>query len=164
MSVTLHILASDDSAIYKLAPFVIILIIWGLGALASIANKSKSKQRQTPVAPPPPIPVPKAMNRTAPRAARIAVPRQAVPPLPAIAGKAAGGKKPARMPAAPPLPQASAPAPAPASRPAISRSAGSSSRSITGWLRPQTVRSQFALSEILGKPVTLKDRPHLPSL
>lgn len=164
MSLAFYILAAEEDAIYKLVPFLIILVIWALGAIASAINKSKPKQRQTPLAPPPPIPPQKVMNRPAPPVAQIAVARQGLPPLPTIARKAARGKKVVRTPGPPPLPQAPAAAPAPVSRPAVSRSVAPSTGSIAAWLRPQTVRSQFALSEILGKPVALKDRPHLPSL
>ena len=162
MSLAFYILASEDDAIYKLVPFLIILVIWALGAIASAINKSKAKQRPTPLALPPAIPPQKVMNRPAPR---VAQPRQSAASTPrGRRGKPAAERSFLERPLLPPLPQRSAPAPAPVARPAVSRPVAPSTGSIAALLRPQTVRSQFALSEIIGKPVALKDRPHLPSL
>ena len=35
MSLAFYILAAEEDAIYKLVPFLIILVIWALGAIAS---------------------------------------------------------------------------------------------------------------------------------
>ena len=167
MDPSIHMLSADDGSIYRLAPVLIFFAIWAIGAVASAVNKAKVKQREVAVNPPlPPVPtLPTVVNDPAPRMPQVAASRLVMPPLPTLAGKAARAKKPARTPTPPPIPQSSAPPVEPVSRPAISRSAdASSSATFAAWLRPQTVRSQFALSQILGKPVALQDRPHLPSL
>lgn len=163
----IHMLAADDGSIYRLAPVLIFFAIWAFGAVASAVNKAKVKQRGVPVNPPrPPVPTfPTVVNGPAPPIPQVAASRLVLPPLPTLAGTAVRAKTPARTPTPPPIPQSSAPPVEPVSRPAMSRSAAaSSSASFAAWLRPQTVRSQFALSQILGKPVALQDRPHLPSL
>lgn len=170
-----------DSNGFKLIGFVLLLIIWGIGSLVSAANKAKEQakrrqmllrtQGQMPPSPPRP-PVQAPQRRVASAAAQMRVaPGAALPPLAHIArpvptpakhpvhARPAAVRPPQPAPPAAriaaPLqpepasvrPSAAAPSPSRATAPAIAR-----------WLKPQTLRSQYILTEILQPPLGLRPR------
>jgi len=160
MSPSPDILASSDEAIFKLVVLVIVLIVWGIGALASSLKglKKQPSRRPPPLASAPPqsvMMIPRLSTSIAPQAPLPPLSSRAITPASRRLGPKAIPVAPAlraqRAPAAPPP---SRPAPAPA-RPALGQ--------LAMWLRPSTIRSQFVLSEILGKPLALRDRPRLTS-
>jgi hypothetical protein len=150
-----YILASDDTALFKLAFWAIVILIFGIvkfikfvGKLASPTNVSK------------PSDAPPAMRNT--RRAPIPAGAMALPPLPTKAGK--GIRKVARrapaaaVPARPTNPpqgivgaiqqaRMTPTAPPPI---AISRSQAA------GWLDARTIRAQFILSEAMKPPLSLR--------
>ena len=179
-------LATDtDHVITKLIPFVIILIFWGISAVASAVKKVQedAKRRQVrqqlmarSAAPPlPPVP----MARPAPQPAR----RMAAKvPLSKLAPQRRQTKKPPSLPipVAPPVPPAqhkrSTSARGPLSpmgpdapvttllgsltsptAPARAQAPAANSVSLARWLRPKTMRQQFILTEILQPPLALRD-------
>lgn len=180
MTAIAYILA--DSNGFKLIGFVLLLIIWGIGSLVSAANKAKEQakrrqmllrmQGQTPPSPPQP-PVQPPQTRGAQPAAQMRVASAtALPPLAHIARPAAAPVNrpvharpaaavrppqaappaariamPAQPEPAPVRPAAAAPFPSRATAPAIAR-----------WLKPQTLRTQYILTEILQPPLGLRPR------
>src|SRR5690349_2831005 len=85
-----HILGSDDTALFKLGVFVIVLIIWGVSALASSVKNAtrQSAKRLPPLAPAPAKP--RARMPMAPPALPTAISRQpSLPPLSARSSKPA---------------------------------------------------------------------------
>lgn len=163
MILSVLILASGDSVGLKLVPFVIILIFWGITAVASVAKKAReeaARRRQMQerlarlqVLPPPvghAVRPPPVAPRAAPR--RVAPPpivQAPLPPLSQIARPAVARKKPVAVPpvapgpAAPPVRVAAAPPRDGA--PAVRR-----------WLTPAALRSQIILIEVLKPAVGLK--------
>jgi hypothetical protein len=156
MSTIFTILADGEVHWEKLLPFLVFFVLWALGQLSS-AGKKKSPQAPTaprppqPVAPPPPL-IPRA-----------ATPR-AIPPrvlsLPAR-GQAQKRRAVRRSPPLPPKPLAPA-APPPVVEivepaPTTSAAVAQRPRPILR-LRPNDLRSQFILTEILKPPLALRPR------
>ena len=157
-----------DSVGLKLIPFVIFLIIWGLGSLASVVNKAKEEAKrreamsrmargQMPPSPQRPI------AAAAPRRVASMAP---LPPLSHIARPAAAPARRAAQVRPAPQPQPMAPAvhkPAPAARPEppparppATASTRATAPAIRRWLNPATLRSQYILTEVLQPPLGLR--------
>jgi len=154
-----------DSVGLKLVPFVIFLIIWGLGSLASVVNKAKEEAKRR-----------EALSRMArgtavtspPRPIASAAPRRvastaSLPPLSHIARPAAAPARRAAQvrPAPQPQPAARKPAPAarpepPPARPVTTASTRATAPAIRRWLNPATLRSQYILTELLQPPLGLR--------
>jgi hypothetical protein len=158
------ILASDDyDSMIKLIGGVIVLIIWGIGAMASTIKKAQAKSRQKQVRAPfaPPLPAQRPIAGPArPPAIPPRIP-MALPPLPTLARAQPPARAAARPKAAIPVPRSSAPAPPPVAVPrpkAVPVSPAVASSSIAGLLRPTTVRAQFILAEVLQPPLALRSK------
>jgi len=165
------ILASDDGT-FKAIGTIVVLIIWGIGAMASAAGKAKeaAKRKQLQAGAEMPPPLTPAPLQVAP------------PPLPPR--RTTLGRTPVRRPVPPPLPLSSRPAaqplalagvPLPAliadaqqpplssvpvlSRPMIARPPRSPI--VGGWINASTVRSNFILAEVLQPPLALRAKRNL---
>jgi hypothetical protein len=173
----LHILASGDDDLVKLAIFAVIGVFWVIGHLASWLKKAGTnpnarampRQAVTPPAipalkqalksaPPRLVPkVPPARLRPQQRQAAFAK-RPGPPPLPP------GARRPQpaypQVPQQPPVAQVSRPAPAP--RPAAPVDSVPAARpafaaSLNHWLQPDTLQKQFIITEIFQPPLGLRD-------
>jgi hypothetical protein len=178
------ILASSDDAMFKIIFWVIVGVIWAIAsAVGAIKNKVKQAQRraaagQLPIeltprmeVKPPPLARPPAqqmawqMNVPSALASRGPVPRQKKgtrpPPLRPLASPAPR-RPPAQLPTAPPIaraPAASAPQAAARSR---SEDQAPLAVKLAASLRPQSLRTQWLLTEILNKPLSLRDELQPP--
>jgi hypothetical protein len=180
------ILADVDEGAIKLIFFVIVAIIWGIGAMISAVKKKAEQMRkaqmpvdltprmeqqqgvlrrdQLPVAPavwPPPPPAlgqtapvrQQKKNRKGPQKPPV-VARPVPPPLPVAA------PSPAMAVAASPIA-----ATAPAARPAVGSVSDPTSRgatraaSVRNLLRAPALPTLIVISEVLGKPLALRDDP-----
>jgi hypothetical protein len=158
------ILASDDyEGMIKLIGFVIVLIIWAVGAMVSTIRKAQAKARQkqarAPVAPPLPAQRPIA-GPARPPAIPPRIP-MALPPLPTLARAQPPARAAARPKPAVPVQRTSAPAPPPVALPrpkAAPVSPAVASSSIAGLFGPTTVRAQFILAEVLQPPLALRTK------
>jgi hypothetical protein len=177
----IQILGAGDNDYGKIFAGIIFLIIWGISAVVSKVNKQQQEARRrlqeqnplptyTPPPPPrqrriaeglaerfpevmmPPMPqrpVPQraAQPRVAPQRS-LAKPKRSTRRQPAVAARPTPPPLPQQVAAPPPAqvaPPVRRPAPASASAPTIAR-----------WLRPQTLRSQFILTEVLRPPLALR--------
>src|SRR5579884_3023190 len=167
--------ASDDHVITKLIPFIFIMVIWGISAVASAVKKAQeesrrrqmrakltSVQRPVPVRPVAVIPAPRTTARAKVVSRLSARPKAAPKRLPA-ARSVAAVRPPVQSPAAPPAPPAKPARPATTLRessaqPAAQRKvAAVSAAGLSRWLRPATLRQQFILTEILQPPLSIRD-------
>ena len=170
--------SSSDHLIARLIFFAFIAIIWVIGWIGSVMKKvqQEAKRRQMraqlsapPQAPPArPVQLAPGIAMRVPLAAlapaRSKPAKRPVPPA-AKAPKRAAARKP--VPPAPPARQAAAivnpirqaanepAAPSPQRKPIVPVTAANLSR----WLRPDTLRQQFILTEILQPPLALRDQP-----
>ena len=163
MPAALFILArSDDEWWIKLIPFAIILVIWGLGALASAFKKSRESDRLSSWERPVPW-APAEPDWARDDAAEVTAPRPPLPPLPR--DKAKGGRRRSRSVAPPPLPMPpSRASDVPASQVVPGGVAGRrpapaapTAASIRSWLTPQVLRSQYVVTEIFDPPAALRE-------
>ena len=164
------ILASDDyDGMIKLIGGVIVLIVWGVGAMVSTIKKAQAqaqtrqKQARAPYA----IPLP-AQRTVAGQARPASLPPplpMALPPLSTLGGaqatrqravrQAPPAAKQARAAAPPARPVARIPSPPP--KPAVAPRPATPD-TIAGLLRPTTVRAQFILAEVLQPPLALRTK------
>jgi len=151
------ILADDDN-IGKIVGFVIIAVIWGIGALSSVLKKAtKTATRPTayrPVVGPPIAPKAQAIQparRAAPVPQRKATPVRRPSPVPAAAVQ----QRPQAAPVARRQPPA---APSPIMAPVVVRHVvgTANSAAIRRWLQPDSLRKQFILTELLQPPIGLR--------
>ena len=170
MQLFTHILATDDTdGLAKIVIGVIVFIFWGIGALAS-ALKNKSQQAPLPrVANPPPIELTPNME-IAPRRPVMArppplrpgarpvtsPPRRAVPRL-----VTAPAMQPVQQRLSPP-PLAAAPAPVARAvitnpAPPTTTARVSPASLLANKLRPESLRTQWLLTEVLAKPLALRE-------
>ena len=173
---TLHLLANGDTN--PIVPIVVIgifMLIWGSAAIAGI--KAAAKKHHTPPRPQPPrLPPTRATVRTPPPLPGIPRPFPPRPlprsplsasgaPLPPLRTKTRGQPMkapPLPLPAAKPAPRTRQVGtnPTPTTRPAAPAPTQPSTRSkIATWLTPQTLRSQFILTEALRPPAALRKDP-----
>lgn len=178
------ILAQESDNFSRIIFFVIFAVIWGISALASMLNKKQEEARRrrlreeiertqgrSPDVPSRPAPPPVRMDRSVPQPARVNRPvpqpvrKQRPAPIPVK-------RKAVKVPAPPPrtevaaiassLLQASAASIAkteiqsPPSRPSLSRPSATAP-ALAQWLRPETLRTQFILTEILQPPLALRE-------
>lgn len=159
---SLDILAADGGLLLKLVPFLIFLAIWGLGALATAVSKSKqagARRLPPPVAPRSNAQIRPVQNRPVPPRLPPTVAQQTA--LPPLSQRTALKRPPARPRVVPP-PRPRQPAPAPPKAETSPPAARPANPPPPGFLRASTIREQFVLSEILGKPLALHNRPRLP--
>ena len=169
-----HILANGDDAVVKVIFGVIAVIIWGIGSLVSALKKKASLTPQRAISeeapldltprmevppvrmsaslpPPPPPPIglrPVAQRMKAPPAPRKA--KAAVRPAPPRKGPPPLSLQPQQRklaPASPPV----------AANPSATKVAGSRAADLASTLRPQLLRQQWLLTEILAKPLALRE-------
>jgi hypothetical protein len=157
---------------------VVFFVIWAVSALMShLAKKHEAERRRrvreqiehggvTPPSQPSASPVPQRMQRTAhrpppppkpkPKAPKkqfaIKAPRTTPPPLFRTEPAPAVSEAPVVISAA-------HPAQAPATSTASHHPTGTSAKALHAWLRPDTMRQQFILTEVLQPPVALRERP-----
>ena len=135
---------AEDTSWTKVIPFVIILVIWGVGAVAKLARKAASNA-PSPARPSPSLNAPFASSSP-----------PSMPPLPRI-------KRSRVIPVVPPPP----PAPASAAReptavaPPMSRTtsdepSGVSRADVLSQMTPQGLRSALVLTELLDPPTVLR--------
>ena len=140
-------------ATFDLIAFVFVAIIWGIGALASAMKKSA--QARPPAGPMPPQ--------------AQAAPRPAAVPIPPVRKEKARAPRKAAAPALPAGRQAK-PVPPPLRRSVSSSvtqpqatkgpaAAPAPTSSFARLLQPDTIRAQYILAEVLGKPLAMKDEP-----
>jgi len=158
MITTHSILASSDDGIFRLIVTVVVLIVWGITAMASTIKKAQAearkKQARMPLAPG----APSTVMRAAPLPPLVPQTSMALPPLPTLA------RKPSKPRAAI---AKSVPKAIPLAKPAaLVTSAGVTppvvssvvQDAIPALLRPTTVRAQFILAEVLQPPLALRTR------
>ena len=155
------ILASSDDGVFRLIVTVIVLIVWGITAMASTIKKAQAearkKQARMAVAPGAARPV----VRSSPLPPLLPQRSMALPPLPTLARKpskprAAIAK---RVVKAIPLPKPAALAKNVSGTPSVA--APVVQDAIPRLLRPTTVRAQFILAEVLQPPLALRTRRNL---
>lgn len=163
------ILASNDEALIKGVLAVVVFIIWGISSMAKAMAKTKQnalkKQQQNRVQIPPPV-QPRAVPAVPARRPTVAPPaipvRKAVPlpPLHTLATAARQTRPAVAKPAPPTKAPASPVARAVAPRPTMPspRKAPAATTTIDTLLRPNTVRAQFILAEVLQPPLALRKR------
>jgi hypothetical protein len=179
------ILASPDDATFKIIFWVIVGVIWAIAsAVGAIKNKIKQAQKRAAAGllpidltprmevKPPALPRPQQqmawqMNVPSALASRGPAPRQQQqqkkatrpPPLRPVATPSAR-RPPPQLPTAPPI-QRSAAATAASSSQAVARSRSEDRAplavKLAATLRPQSLRTQWLLTEILNKPLSLRD-------
>lgn len=156
------ILASDDyDGMIKLIGGVIVLIIWGVGAMASTIKKAQAQARQKQARAPFAPPLPAQRPIAAPARPPAIPPRipMALPPLSTLVRAQPPARAAARPKAAAPVQITSAPARVAVPKPkAAPVSPAVASSSIAGLLRPTTVRAQFILAEVLQPPLALRTK------
>jgi outer membrane biosynthesis protein TonB len=173
---------NDTDTLMTVVFFLVVAVLWGVGALAKMASKKKEHEHRERVRreleesrrnapnydvvvnqPPVNVPLPpSAPPRPAP-VQRQAPPR---PPPPVPKTRPPKQKKPKKAPAAPvfaqqPVEEQTVQRLAPsgaAPRPAAAASAKVDANQLKNWLRPQTLREQFILTEILQPPLALRHR------
>lgn len=178
------ILATNEDPTGKIVIFVIAAIIWAIRSIASAINKksqqsaARQEKGELPIdltprmeAPRPPVQKQPVANRPAQRRGAtpppplpVQVPRPVVPPgifvggnvfaRPRQAGQTMGGTAPAK-PAIAAVAQAVS-TPSPKSVASVSKRSG-----FARMLRPEILRTQIIVAELLGKPLALRDDPHL---
>jgi hypothetical protein len=182
------ILADVDEGAIKLIFFVIVGIIWGIGALISSIKKKAEQMRkaQMPVELTPRMEV-QSQQQGVLRRDQLPVAPAVWPPPPPALGQAApvkqkknrkGPQKPpvVARPVPPPLPVAAAslaPAvaapisvatsPAAASAPAATGHGATRATSVRNLLRAPALPTLIVISEVLGKPLALRDDQPLRS-
>jgi hypothetical protein len=151
-----NILADGDDGLYKLIGTVVVLIIWGIGAMSSAAKKSReaAQRRQRQATPLPPVVAAIPRDIAPVRPARL-------PPLPALGKKFAPQRRVTAAP--PPIPTrrvvsvpepvvpvviAARPMPAIAPKPPVV--------ALSVLMNSDTIRSQFILAEVFQAPVALR--------
>jgi hypothetical protein len=181
------ILADVDEGAIKLIFFVIVAIIWGIGALISAVKKKAEQMRkaQMPLALTPRMEAQQQPPGGALRRDQLPVaPAIWPPPPPAVGQTAPSGRQKGRKesrrppvvarPVPPPLPVAApslvpAAAPAPIASTAISASAPTATghgatraASVRSLLRASALPTLIVIGEVLGKPLALRDDPSPP--
>ena len=175
--IMLPLASSSDHLIARLIFFAFIAIIWVIGWIASVMKKvqqeAKRRQMRAQLSAPPQA-IPARPVQLAPGIA-MRVPLAALAPArgklairrvpPAVKTTKRGAEKKPAAPA-PPTRQASAivnpirqaapvpAAPSPQRKPIVPVTAANLSR----WLRPDTLRQQFILTEILQPPLALREQ------
>lgn len=158
---------------------VVFFLIWVASAAMSTLSKQREKQRRERVRmeiqtgrpmplPSPPQQMPQQQPRPIQRTAavrqapkRVSTSKTFAPPRPAAAKRRpvpveqAFKKAPPLQPPKPPVPL-EAIAPRPAAQPQKATSAANA-QTLHSWLRPQTLRKQFILTELLQPPLALRD-------
>ena len=152
------ILADDDSALIKLGIYVIIGVIWLISAMVKKAVKGMSSP-QRPAPPPVPGQAPAGVWQPPPTAPSLPTPFRP-PPMPKVKKKAA--KRPAVVVAAPPAVVRAAPVQQavevmPARAVTGAAEAAPMAQMLRRELQPETLRREFLMLEILGKPLALRD-------
>jgi hypothetical protein len=159
------ILASADDSIAKVVIGVIVFIFWGLGSIASALKKSAEKNQQRRMASELPIELTPRMEVAAARPvpARPPAQRPAQGRARMIAAPVAA-PAPRRVAAAPLAPPVLAPARAtsPKSQPIgtispVMPRPVSPAGQLAKSLRPESLRTQWLLTEILAKPLALRE-------
>jgi hypothetical protein len=153
------ILASGDDAIAKILIGVIVFIFWGISSIASALKKNAEQNQRRRVANELPIELTPRMEvgaaRPAQRGPRMVAAPVAQPPPRRVAAP------PLAPPISPPMP-ATARAAAPRKRPGGSVSpatpgAVSPAAQLAQSLRPESLRARWLLTEILAKPLALRE-------
>ena len=146
------ILADDSTAIIKVVFWVIIMVIWGISSLVSAVKKKLREEEARARVAAPALNLTRSMEVPAARPAtgrRPAVSSTLAPPLkkPAVRGPAPA------LPSPPVIQKSSRDIPVlPVTLKAPSRAAQLALR-----LRPESLKTQWLLTEILGKPLALRE-------